>query len=178
MSEDILMDEPSPTIYAHQPLEVNKDAWMLVTITHYDDPVAGDHTTQQFVMPYSSKTVTWVEGIKDLDVSVEYEPIEVKAAPKAVHVIITYENGVDTTACTIHASRWKKYHQSLDQAFHRVYEKPSCKSCIRAIKDTIWQAPLEAGTLQGAVLKQWSWDDVDEDYRPGGPKHHYLRTPS
>jgi hypothetical protein len=170
-----------PVILAHQPLDQSGVPHVLVTITTWGtdgDSGREEKTVTRFVMPDGTRTRNWLEGLKDYAVSVVCVPIPIKSEPKVVHAVIPFETSQDTTACGLATRRWRDYHQSLDQAFHRVLERPDCKACQTAVQHTTWKDAWFKGELQGAVLRQWSWDNVDEEYRPGGPKHRYARNPA
>jgi hypothetical protein len=174
-----MSEQTKYAIYGNQPLDTIQGNWLLVTVTQYEVDGENEMTEiiDEFVMPDGSRTQTWLEGLKDYDRKVEWRPIVQKTQPKVVHAVISISGAEsDFTACRISSERWKKYHQTLDQAFHRVMERPNCKTCQVAVRGTQWKPDWDAGILGGATLKQWDWENVDEDYRPGGSKHHWSRT--
>lgn len=158
-------------IHSWQPLEPFADTYLQVTIIEYVY-VEGDDTPEEvgstFVMVDGKATRTWLESIKDYDRKVEYVPITVFSGPKAVHA---HDQAAHRSLCDISNQRLSKYNQSVEQAFFKTLEKPTCERCERVAK----RLGADLASYQGIVLKPWDWANVDPDYRPGGKNHRFNR---
>jgi hypothetical protein len=161
-------------VHDRQPLTPTKDKWLLVTVTDYSEPIL---QITRYVMPDSKRSREWVESLTNFTTGVNATPIEVMGAPQGVHAVLRYEDeDRDWIACGLDDQRRKRHGQTIDQAFYRVHEAITCGRCKASIRDN--DALIADGLVKtlghGAVLKPWSWENVPEDYRPGGPKHRYT----
>lgn len=160
------------TVWGHQDLDLSPSPFILVTVTVYEwgeDEAQGSHFTR-WTMPKTKKSLDWLESLKDYDTHVEWEDMPHRMEPKGVHNLVVFE-GEEMTACNLSYQRYRKYGQSIDQAFQRVLERPTCPTCKSGLKRLDQEAQVNEDV--GLVLRQWSWDNVPEDYRPGGPKHRF-----
>ena len=160
-------------ILDHQTLEPVKSKWLLVTITDYSEPIL---KISHYVVPDTKRSRDWLAQRQTFTTAASYEPIEVMAPIVGVHAVLRYtDEKRDFIACGLDEQHKARHGQSFDQAFDRVREEVTCMRCKANLRDNaeLLDEQIVEVRNHGAVLKPWSWDNVPEDYRPGGPKHRF-----
>lgn len=124
----------------------------------------------EWVMMESGPTMAWLTRYHP---NASVKRIAHMAPPKGVHAVIDYGTpsvSALATGCALSNRRRTKYGQSITQAFQEVDEDVTCPTC-RARMQEADDAALPV--VSRVVLRPWSWDNVPEEYRPGGARHHW-----